>query len=76
MVIDNQLDQYFQFVMDDMLVEEVISESLIYSAYVNQNFHTIHGLDKVMQHYVHDNNIHCWFVVSEISQMSLANCSL
>ncbi len=30
MVSDNQLDQYFQFVKD-MLLEEVISEPLIYS---------------------------------------------
>ncbi len=31
MVNDNQLDQYFQFVKD-MLLEVVISESLIHSA--------------------------------------------
>ena len=30
MVSDNQLDQYFQYVKD-MLLEEVISESLTYS---------------------------------------------
>ncbi len=37
-VSDNQLDQYFQFVKD-MLLEEVISEPLIHSAYyINQNF--------------------------------------
>ena len=32
MVSDNQLDQYFQFVKD-VLLEEVISEPLIRSAY-------------------------------------------
>ena len=47
MVSDNQLDQYFQFVKD-MLLEEVISEPLIHSAYyVNQNLLTIQDLDKV-----------------------------
>ena len=46
MVSDNQWDQYFQFVKD-MLLEDVISEPLIHSAYyVNQN--TIRDLDKVM----------------------------
>ena len=49
MVSDNQPDQYFQFVKG-MLLEEVISEPLIYSAYyVNQSLATIQGLDKVMQ---------------------------
>ena len=39
MVSDNQLDQYSVFVKDkDMLLEEVISEPLIHSAYyINQN---------------------------------------
>ena len=45
MVSDNQ---YFQFVKD-MLLEEVICEKLIHSAYnINQNLPTIHGLNKVM----------------------------
>ena len=48
MVIDNHLDQYFLFVKG-MLLEEVISEPLFHSAYVNQNLPTIQGLDKVMQ---------------------------
>ncbi len=60
MVSDNQLDQYFQFVKD-MLLEEVISEPLIHSAYyVNQNLPTIWA--KKCSH-VHDNSIHCWFVL-------------
>ncbi len=43
-VSGNQLDQNFQFVKD-MLLEEVISEPLIHSAYhINQNLPTIHGL--------------------------------
>ena len=37
MVSDNQQDQHFQLVKD-MLLEEVISEPLIHSPYVNQNF--------------------------------------
>ncbi len=47
---DNQLDQYFQFVKD-LLLEEVVSEPLIYSAYyVNQNLPTYHsGFGKIMQ---------------------------
>ncbi len=65
MVSDNQLDQYFQFVKD-ILLEELIGEPIIHSAYyVNQNLHAIH-----------DKSVHCWFVLSEISQMSLATCSL
>ena len=57
-------------------MEDVISEPLIHSAHVNQNLPTIQGLGKLMQLYVHDNSIHCWFALYEISQMSLATCSL
>ena len=43
MVSDDQLDQYFQFVKD-MLLEEDITEPLIHSArYVNQNSPIILG---------------------------------
>ena len=60
MVRDNQLDQYFRFVKD-MLLEEVISDPLIYSAYyVNQNWSTIQSNTAI----VHDNSIiYCWFVL-------------
>ena len=57
MVSDYQLDQYCQFVKD-MLLEDIISEPLIHSAYYdNQLLHTIQGLDKVIQlcTIVHDN---------------------
>ena len=47
MASDNQVDQYTQFVKD-MLLEEDISESLIFAYYVNQNLPSIQGLDKVM----------------------------
>ena len=64
MVSDIQLDQCFQ--VKDILLEEVISERLVHSAYyVNQNLLSIHY-----------NSIHCWFVLSKVSQMSLATCSL
>ena len=63
---DNQLDQYFQFVKDMLLEKKFISEQLICSAY-NQNYHSCSQ---------HNNCIHCSFVLSGTSQMSLATLSL
>ena len=46
--IYNQLDQYFRFVTD-MLLEEVLCEPLIRSAYhVNQNMPTIHAANMII----------------------------
>ena len=53
-----------------MLLEEVISEPLIHSTYVNQNLRSIQSVDRV-----HDSIACCWFVLSDISQM-LGTCSL
>ncbi len=49
---ERQLNQYFKFVKD-MLLEDVIIEPLIHHAYyVNQNLHSIQGLDRVMSMYM------------------------
>ena len=70
----DQLDQYFQFV-EDMLLEEVISEPLIYYASTSIKTCLIQGLDKVMQLWQKHTLLVC-SLLSEVSQMSLATCSL
>ncbi len=74
MVSDNQC---FPFVKD-MLLEEIVSEPLIHSVYyVNHYFHSGFGHSNVARYMmIDDNSIHFWFVLSEISQKSLATCSL
>ncbi len=69
MISDNQLDQYLQFVKD-VLLEEVkfISEPLIHC--LCQWKLAYHSCSQ------QDNSIHCSFVLSETSQMSLATPSL
>ena len=70
MVSDNQGDQYLS------ISQGRASEPLIHPAcYVNQNLPCIQGSDNTAK-LLCACSIHCWFVLSEISQMSLATSTL
>ncbi len=63
MVSDNQLDQDFQFVKDILNRNKLVNHPSILHA---MSIKTYHSWSQ------RDNSIHCWFVLSETSQMSLA----
>ncbi len=87
MVSNNQVEQYFQFIKDMLFIisSNIISEPLVHSAYYMPGttctpittcllYHS--GVEQSNTANAHDSSIHSWVVLSEISQMSLATCSL
>ncbi len=73
MVSDNQLDQYLKFVKHAIGIS--LDEPLIHSAHC-QSQHAYHFRVWTKECRQHDNSIHCWFVLSETSKMSLADVFL